>query len=276
MTDQDDVLPELSRPEPLSSARLDSIPVEPPLLSVPRRQAMENDPLFDEFYAVYPRKTGKQMARREWERTTMRRTGVDPERIIAAARQFRDECRAKNTDPKYIPHPGTWLRDGRYEDEPAEAQAAAAVPADPAPRRERQWQSDEQLLASVIRLSSDQEHPVTAADKIIRAVRAQFPAGIPEGFPFVSPERGRELAALRYVDYLLTDEWQERRRAMLRAAGYRCMVCNQEDGTLDVHHRTYERRGTEHPSDLIVLCHDCHMLFHRKGHLRLPSEDEAG
>lgn len=240
-------------------------PLEAPIK--PRSSLIEN-PLFDEFYASYPRKTGKQGARREWHRITSLRVGVDPQRVIAAAQRFRDECRAKGTDPKYIPHPASWLHDGRYEDEPSTPSA---------PQREWQapaWQSDEQLMATVIRLAADHEHPVSAADAIVRAIRAQLPAGIPEGFPFVSPERGRELAAMRYADYLLTPEWEARRKAMLKAAGYRCMVCNR-DRVTNVHHRTYERRGVEHPSDLIVLCDECHMLFHRHGHLHLPAEGEV-
>lgn len=234
-----------------------------------RRPLPPEDPLFDEFWTVYPRKVGKGAARREWHRTTSRRSGVNPERIIAAATRFRDECRAKGTDARYIPHPMSWLRDGRYEDEVPGPAPATPVPAMPAVQREwrtPEWQTDEQLLATVIRLSADQEHPVSAAEAIIRAVRAQFPAGVPEGFPSVSAERGRELAAMRYPDYLLTPEWEARRKAMLKNAGYRCMVCNQ-DGVSNVHHRTYQRRGFEHPSDLIVLCEDCHILFHGKRRL---------
>lgn len=244
-----------------------------PRVPRPRRMPGE-DPLFDEFYASYPRKISKQSAWREWHRMTGRRGGVDPQRVIAASKRFRDECRAKGTDAKYIPHPASWLRDGRYEDEPS-AETPEVPPSPlPSPRREWQapaWQSDEQLMAAVIRLAADHEHPVSAADAIVRAIRAQLPAGIPEGFPFVSPEHGRELAVMRYADYLQTPEWNARRKAMLRAAGYRCMVCNRERVT-NVHHRTYERRGTEHPSDLIVLCDECHLLFHQHGHLHLPAE----
>jgi hypothetical protein len=252
---------------PLSSAALHyAVPGEPSRFRDPGA-----DPLFDEFWSVYPRKTGKGMARREWHKLSLRRVGVDPQRVIEAARQFRDECRAKGTDARYIPHPGTWIRDGRYEDE---TDPAGDAPLAPAPPPKREWQGDERLLATVIRLA-DPERPVTSAEAIVRAIRAQFPAGVPEGFPAVSAERGAELAGMRYADYLLSPEWQERRKAMLRAAGYLCMTCNADD-TLDVHHRTYERRGREHPADLIVLCHDCHMLFHSHRRLQSPPADGDG
>lgn len=79
--------------------------------------------------------------------------------------------------------------------------------------------------------------------------------------------RVRELRVMPYKDYLLTPEWQERRKARLKAARYRCQVCNAGNRVLNVHHRTYKRRGDEEPRDLIVLCEECHHLFHRNGSL---------
>jgi len=82
-------------------------------------------------------------------------------------------------------------------------------------------------------------------------------------------ERERELRTMPYRDYLQTPEWQERRKAALKRAGYRCQVCNR-GRTLHVHHRTYERRGAELASDLIDLCDECHALYHGKGLLAEP------
>ena len=67
-----------------------------------------------------------------------------------------------------------------------------------------------------------------------------------------------------YQEYLQTPEWQARRKDALQRAEYRCQTCNASDRILDVHHRTYERRGHEKPSDLTVLCRDCHELFHQR------------
>lgn len=73
--------------------------------------------------------------------------------------------------------------------------------------------------------------------------------------------RARVLARMTYREYLQTPEWQERRgEALMRAQG-RCQVCNKPYN-LDVHHRTYERRGAEAPDDLTVLCRTCHATFH--------------
>jgi hypothetical protein len=79
-------------------------------------------------------------------------------------------------------------------------------------------------------------------------------------------ERSWELGLMPYNEYLQTPEWQEKRAEARARAGGRCQVCNSL-GPLDVHHRTYERRGAERESDLIVLCRNCHELFHRFGRL---------
>lgn len=84
-------------------------------------------------------------------------------------------------------------------------------------------------------------------------------------------ERAAELRAMPYGDYLRTPEWRERRQNAIDLAGGRCRLCNTDE-RLHVHHRTYERRGCEHPDDLTVLCEDCHALFHE--HRELVSRRE--
>jgi hypothetical protein len=76
--------------------------------------------------------------------------------------------------------------------------------------------------------------------------------------------RDERLAAMPYPQYLTTTEWDERRRAAYRRAGYRCQLCNAENVELHAHHRSYQHRGrpTE-ADDLIVLCARCHEQAHR-------------
>jgi 5-methylcytosine-specific restriction endonuclease McrA len=83
-----------------------------------------------------------------------------------------------------------------------------------------------------------------------------------ELFP-VPPARAHELAQMPYLAYLDSPEWQARRKAKLIEAGHRCVVCNSPN-RLEVHHRTYQRRGNEDRTDLTVLCRRCHSLFHEK------------
>ena len=69
------------------------------------------------------------------------------------------------------------------------------------------------------------------------------------------------LHRMPYAMFLKTRYWQNRRNASLELAGHKCQLCNASE-SLQVHHRTYERRGYERDSDLIVLCKSCHQLFH--------------
>lgn len=77
-------------------------------------------------------------------------------------------------------------------------------------------------------------------------------------------ERLQLLASMPYGDYLQTEEWKAKRKAALKRAWYRCELCNASKTELHVHHKTYENRGNEPLSDLIVLCRDCHAKFHDK------------
>jgi hypothetical protein len=72
-----------------------------------------------------------------------------------------------------------------------------------------------------------------------------------------------ELTTMPYQDYLATPEWQETRTAALKRAAHKCQLCGAT-ALLNVHHNTYERRGHEIDSDLIVLCEGCHAKHHGK------------
>ena len=78
-------------------------------------------------------------------------------------------------------------------------------------------------------------------------------------------QRLYQLKHIPYHQYLQTPEWKARRQKHLKSAGYRCQVCNSSNQPLDVHHRTYERRGQEYFTDLTVLCRECHGTFHESG-----------
>lgn len=75
------------------------------------------------------------------------------------------------------------------------------------------------------------------------------------------------LRSLPYPEYLQSPEWQATRARKLYSVGNRCQVCNN-DGPLEVHHRTYERLGAERDEDLTALCPQCHTLFHTHGALK--------
>lgn len=70
-----------------------------------------------------------------------------------------------------------------------------------------------------------------------------------------------ELKAMPYPDYLRTAHWMRTREWVLIFWDRRCAVCDSGEAP-EVHHRTSARRGAELLTDCIVLCDDCHELFH--------------
>lgn len=72
------------------------------------------------------------------------------------------------------------------------------------------------------------------------------------------------LRIMPYNEYLQTKHWKTFSRERMREADYKCKKCGRSDIELNVHHLTYERRGCELPSDVIVLCKACHLEAHNR------------
>jgi hypothetical protein len=90
---------------------------EPPL--TPRRRGegmVEHLDGFETFWKVYPRKAGKEAARKAWAKLAPENNLVE---IILAAVERQKTWPAWTKDGgQYIPHPGSWLGGRRWEDEP--------------------------------------------------------------------------------------------------------------------------------------------------------------
>jgi len=73
------------------------------------------------------------------------------------------------------------------------------------------------------------------------------------------------IKSLTYESFLKTPYWKAITSYKKYLAGFRCQVCNSSSG-LNTHHRNYEIHGYEHAhlNELVVLCHDCHNLFHAR------------
>lgn len=67
---------------------------------------------FDSFWQSYPRKVGKQAAMKAYAKALKSTTH---EQIMSGLEELRTQVAGK--DPQYIPHPTTWLNQGRWEDE---------------------------------------------------------------------------------------------------------------------------------------------------------------
>lgn len=100
------------------------------------------------------------------------------------------------------------------------------------------------------------EHQIKAHEAVIQSAQWQIDE--------FQKARIRHYRTMPYPAYLQTDHWQNLRLQMLQLSGYRCQLCNTGNAVLHVHHRSYENRGQEPLSDLIVLCADCHGKFHDK------------
>lgn len=97
----------------------------------------------------------------------------------------------------------------------------------------------------------------------LRSLRARLRTGRIDDEPTDEPPPAVEhYKRPDYHKYLDSEKWNVLRRKVLKAAGYRCQMCNAAT-RLQIHHRTYERLGFEKLADLLALCDDCHDLYHK-------------
>ena len=68
---------------------------------------------FDRFWNAYPKKVGKGAARTSFDRAKRKTT---PQSIIDAVNAQRHWDKWQEDGGKYIPHPATWLNQGRWDD----------------------------------------------------------------------------------------------------------------------------------------------------------------
>jgi 5-methylcytosine-specific restriction endonuclease McrA len=73
----------------------------------------------------------------------------------------------------------------------------------------------------------------------------------------------RDYKKMDYAEYLRSVRWMETRNKKLQQVRELCERCGQYI-CLQVHHKTYVRRGHELMSDLEVLCSWCHRKEHGK------------
>ena len=85
---------------------------------------MKYPPDFERFYAFYPRKVGKRAAMKAWTKMD----AEDRNAAIEMAEAFGDAmAHVLPANRCFIPHPSTWLNQGRWDDDPSEWIATAAT-----------------------------------------------------------------------------------------------------------------------------------------------------
>ncbi|MGW1740497.1 hypothetical protein ACWCPQ_16995 [Nocardia sp. NPDC001965] len=103
-------------------------PPNPPEGATAPRPVSVDPAGFVEFWAAYPRRTDKGGARKAYAKAARK---VDPSVIVAAARRLADDPNLP--EPRFIPHPSTWLNGERWDDGPLPSRFASAAPADGRP-----------------------------------------------------------------------------------------------------------------------------------------------
>ena len=69
----------------------------------------------------------------------------------------------------------------------------------------------------------------------------------------------------QYDEYMDSPEWKRTTEIAKLIANNRCQVCNKDKPFISSHHRSYTHIGkAEEFFDLVVLCNDCHELYHEK------------
>ena len=68
---------------------------------------------FDQFYQQYPRKVARREAEKAWARLSLQ----DKQKAVDALPTHLKYWDIKGTEREFIPHPATWLNQGRFEDE---------------------------------------------------------------------------------------------------------------------------------------------------------------
>ena len=93
---------------------LESNPIQSESESETESNAPARETAFDRFWSAYPKKVGKEAARRSFSKV---KAPVDT--LIAAVDAQKRSAQWQKDNGQYIPNPATWLNQGRWEDEVA-------------------------------------------------------------------------------------------------------------------------------------------------------------
>ena len=104
----------------------------------------KNESIFESFWKVYPRKVGKEKCR-NWFKSHKPKEDLVQKMIEAVEEQKKSK---QWSDPQYIPHPYTWLNQGRWEDEltPSKESTFQSAPKNPVQWEEAKGSSFEEDL----------------------------------------------------------------------------------------------------------------------------------
>ena len=109
------------------------------ILTDRKEKAASLDRAFDKFWAVYPRHTAKQDAKKAFLKVSPDDALLNT-MLTAVQKQKQTE---QWSDPRYIPHPATWLNGRRWEDEPSQGKASPIKTVSAAKYQQREYDEDD-------------------------------------------------------------------------------------------------------------------------------------
>ncbi len=96
---------------------------------------------FDAFWVEYPRKVARRKCERIWR--ALKLESEDAKRVIDGVRRYKESNQWQKDGGRFIPHPSTFLNQGRWEDE---------IQAKPPPKRgDLDWDPSEEELDKIMR-----------------------------------------------------------------------------------------------------------------------------
>ena len=86
------------------------------------------NPLFIEFWAIYPKKVGKGNAHTAWLKIKPKITRPVLEKITASVQAYMKTPQWKKDNGQFIPHPATFINQRRWDDEVSDTQSVVRDP----------------------------------------------------------------------------------------------------------------------------------------------------
>jgi hypothetical protein len=84
-------------------------------IRVEKSREEKSNPLFEKFYAAYPRHVGREAAEKAFEKRCPDEAMVSVMVEAIAKQGLAAKCAAGES--KFVPHPATWLNEGRWKDD---------------------------------------------------------------------------------------------------------------------------------------------------------------
>ena len=99
-----------------SGTQVEHLPINKRIKEIKNKEKVKKEKSdFELFWNEYPRKENKQVAKKSFEKVI--KSGVTLDTLLEAVRKHKLSEQWTKDNGQFIPHPSTWLNQGRWEDE---------------------------------------------------------------------------------------------------------------------------------------------------------------